>query len=250
MRLSKVVMVCYDDRSFCLTMSFTLDHCIQYTVYSIKMKKIIFTIVLLIFMVKSNAQVFEKTKNIQTYFDLIKDEWICSFTDAHKKIVDIGNGYISFKPLDADQEPLFQMALFKDFKGKDLIVIHSPGYACADIFACAHTEERKTYFLKYENEDWVDVSQVVLPQILTEHFYNDSTIAKMVNEYAPHAIAYELPQFGQTIKLKLEICDGYINFDYPDEPILSNEQIEKLLKERKTLFLKWNKTLGVFELGE
>ncbi len=215
--------------------------------YSIKMKRIIFTIVLLSFMVESDAQVFKKVKNIQDYFELIKDEWICDFTRSNKKIVDIRNGYISFRPLDSEDEPLFQMALFKDSKGKDIIVIHSPGYACADIFDCAHTEERKSFFLKYEKEEWVDVSQVVLPQILTEHFYTDSTNAKIVNEYASHAIAYELPQFGQTIRLNLEICDDYINFD---EPFVSDEQIEKLLKERNTLLLKWNKRLGVFELGE
>ncbi|MBK8041729.1 MAG: hypothetical protein IPK21_03165 [Haliscomenobacter sp.] len=75
---------------------------------------------------------FEKVKNIQDYFELIKDEWICDFTCSNKKIVNIRNGYISFRPLDSEDEPLFQMALFKDSKGKDLIVIHSPGYACAD----------------------------------------------------------------------------------------------------------------------
>lgn len=199
-------------------------------------------------MVKSNAQVFEKVKTIQHYFDLIKDEWICDFNDSYKKIVDIRNGFISFRSLEKEIEPIFQMALFKDFKEKDLIVIHSPGYACADIFACPETEERKTYFLKYEKEQWIDVGHVVLPQILTEYFYKDSINAKIVNEYAPHAIAYELPRFGHTIRLRLEICEGYINYDYPDEPIVSDEQIEKLMKERKTLLLKWNKRLGIFQL--
>lgn len=213
------------------------------------MKRLLFTIALLTFIVKSNAQVSSKAKNIQDYFELIEEEWICDMIYSKEKLVDIRNGFISFGSKDWD-EPFFQMALFKDCKGKDLIVIHSPGYACADIFACAHTEERKTFFLKYEKEEWVDVSQVVLPQILTEYFYEDSTNAKIVNEYASHAIAYELPQFGQTIRLKLEICDGYINFDFPDEPIVSDEQIEKLLKERKTLLLNWNKKLGIFQLEQ
>ena len=89
-----------------------------------------------------------------------------------------------------------------------------------------------------------------MPQILTKHFYQDSTNAAIVNKYASHAIAYELPQIGHTIRLKLEICEGYINFDYPDEPIVSDEQIEKLSKERKTLLLRWNKRLGFFQLEE
>jgi hypothetical protein len=214
------------------------------------MKRILFTIALLTFIVKSYAQGSGKAKTIQDYFELIKEEWICDFTHSHKKIVDSRNGYISFRPLESEFEPLFQMALFKDCKGKDLIVIHSPGYACADISDCPETEERKTYFLKHEKEEWVDVSHVVLPQILTEHFYEDSINAKIVNEYAQHAIAYELPQFGHTIRLKLEICEGYINFDNPDEPIVSDEQIEKLMKQRKTLLLKWNKRLGIFQLVE
>jgi hypothetical protein len=203
-------------------------------------------------MVKSNAQVIEKKMNIQDYFDLIKDEWFCDMIEWRtKKIVDINNGYIAYQRLNEEFEPLFQMALFKDVNRKDIIVIHRPGYACADIFDCAETAERKTCFLKYEKEEWVDVSHVVLPQILTEHFYEDSTNAKIVNEYAQHAIAYELPQFGQTIKLNLMICDGYINFDYPaDEPIVSDEQIEKLLKERKILLLNWNKRLGIFQLEQ
>ena len=214
------------------------------------MKRLLFTFALLTFMIKSNAQVSSKVKNIQDYFDLIKEEWICDMMEWRtKKIVDIKNGYIAYQQLDVEFEPLFQIALFKDINGKDLIVIHRPGYACADIFDCAETAERKTCFLKYEKEDWVDVSHEVLPQILTEYFYEDSTNAKIVNEYAQHAIAYELPQFGQTIRMKLEICDGYINFDYPvDEPIVSDEQIEKLMKERKTLLLIWNKSLGIFEL--
>lgn len=202
-------------------------------------------------MVKSNAQVFEKTKTIQYYFDLIKAEWICDLIEWRtKKIVDIKNGYIAFKSLDEEFEPLFQMALFKDINGKDLIVIHRPGHACADIFDCANTAERKTCFLKYGTDGWEDVGPEVLPQILVEHFYEDSTNSKIVNEFAQHAIAYELPRFGQTIKLNLEICDGYINFDYPDEPIVSDEQIERLLKERNTVLLKWNKGLGIFQLGE
>lgn len=214
------------------------------------MKRIIFTIALLTFMVKSNAQVSENVKTIQNYFDLIKEEWICDFNPSYKKIVDIRNGFISFRSLENEMEPIFQMALFKDLKGEDIIVIHLPGYACGDIFACAATEDRKTYFLKYEKEEWVDISHLVLPQIHTEHFYEDSTNTKIVNKYAPHAIAYELPQFGHTIRLKLEICEGYINFDYPDKPMVSEEQIEKLLKERKTLLLKWNKSLGLFQLAE
>ena len=213
------------------------------------MKKIIFTITLLTFLVKSNAQVSEKTKTIQDYFDLFKADWKCGSMDSHEKIVDIKNGFIAIKSFDEGMEPVFQMALFKDVNRKDLIVIHIPGYACADIFACANTEDRKTYFFKYEKEEWVDVSDVVLPQILTKHFYEDSTNTKIVNKYAEHAIAYELPQFGHTIQLKLEICDDYINFDSPEDPVVSDEQIERILKERKTVLLKWNKRLGVFQLG-
>lgn len=187
--------------------------------------------------------------NIQDYFELIKEEWICDLIYSKEKLVDISNGFISFTSKDWD-EPFFQMALFKDVNRKDIIVIHRPGYACADIFDCADTAERKTCFLKYDKEGWEDVSHMVLPQILTEHFYEDSTNAKIVNEYAQHAIAYELPQFGQTIRLTLEICDGYINFDYPDEHIVSDERIERLLKERKTLLLNWNKRLGIFQLEQ
>ena len=209
------------------------------------MKIVVLTVILLTSLIKSNAQVSDEPRDIQAYFDLIKAEYFCDLLDAHEKIVDIRNGYLAFNSLDADSEPLFQMALFKDSKGNDQIAIHSPGYACGDIFACAHTEERKTHFFKYKNEEWIDVSDAVLPQIKTEHFYNDTIHAQIVNKYATHAIAYELPRFGQTIKLKLEICDGYINFDDPYNPIVSDEQIEIILQERKTLLLKWNKSLGV-----
>ena len=201
-------------------------------------------------MVKSNAQLFEKEKDIRNYFDLMKPEWFCDFHPTYKKIVDVKNGYISFRTLENELEPIFQMALFKDSEGKDLIVIHVPGYACADIFDCANTEERKTYFLRYEDEEWVDVSQVVLPQIQTHNFYEDSNTIKIVDTYAPNSIAYQLPQYGQTIRLKLEICDGYINFDYPDEPVVSNEEIQKILDERKILLREWNKKLGFFQLRE
>ncbi len=201
-------------------------------------------------MASINAQVVEKDKNIQDYFALIKAEWICDFHDSYKKIIDVRNGYIAFSTSENELEPIFQMALFKGYREKDVVVIHLPGYACGDIFACPTTENRRTYFLKYENEGWVDVSHVVLPQIAIEQFYQDSNNTNIVIKHAPHAINYELPRFGLTIRLKLEICEDYINFDYPDNPIVSDEQIDKLLKERKVLFLKWNKRLGVFQMRE
>lgn len=116
------------------------------------MKRVLFTIALLTFMVKSNAQAVEKVKTIQSYFDLMEEEWICDFNPSYQKYVDIRNGFLSFRSLKNEMEPIFQMALFKDFKGKDLIVIQLPGYACGDIFACASTEERKTLLLKWNKK--------------------------------------------------------------------------------------------------
>lgn len=216
------------------------------TILPLRMKKLSLTLFLFSLLIISNAQISDNEKTIQDYFDLLKVEWICEFSDSYEKVVDIRNGYLVFKSKDNEMEPIFQMALFKDIKENDLIVIHIPGYACADIFDCPATEGRKTYFLKYK-EDWKDVSGIVMPPIVTEHFYADSISSNIVDKYASHAVAYELPRYGQTMKLALEICDDYINFDYPDDPVVSDEQIERLLKERKTLSLQWNKSLGVFE---
>lgn len=206
-------------------------------------------------MVKSNAQGFEKAKTIQDYFNLIITESKyeirhCNWLNEKrfKKIVDIRNGFISYTLL-ADKEPDLQMALFKDNKKEDLIVIHFKKHVCADYFACPETDGIQTYFLKYEDESWADVSDVVLPPVLVKYFYEDSTNTKIVNTYAPHAIAYELPRFGHIVRLKLEICDDYINYE-EIEPKVSDEQIDKLLKDRKIRLLKWDKRFGQFQLEE
>ncbi|MGR3810389.1 hypothetical protein [Jiulongibacter sp. NS-SX5] len=205
---------------------------------------------ILSFSLNSYSQEYETEKNIQDYFELLKEEWTCDFVGTNEKIVDIRNGYISFQPVDSEFEPVFQMALFNDLKEEDLIVVHSPGYSCADIFDCAHTDSRLTLFLKYQKGEWLDVGHAVMPEIAIEIFYDDSTNADLVKKYAPHAIAYQLPRYGHTIQLRLEICEGYINYDFPDQPLVSDEQIEKLFTERKTISIEWNKREGVFEFGE
>lgn len=219
------------------------------------MKRLIFLIPLLVVLVKSNAQDFAKAKTIQDYFNLIRTESTyeishCNWLNENrfKKIVDISNGFIAFTLLE-EKEPVLQMALFKDNKQEDLIVIHLKKYVCADYFACAETDGIQTYFLKYEAESWVNVSDEVLPQVPVNYFYEDSTNAKIVNTYAPYAIAYELPRFGHIVSLKLEICDGYINYDEV-EPTISDEQIDELLKARKSRLLKWDKRVGRFQLAE
>ena len=163
-----------------------------------------------------------------------------------EKIIDINNGYIATQLYDFGRPPPFQMAMFKDNNNAPLIVIRAE--TCGDHFACAELEE-KSSFLKYKNGKWVDVADKVLPKITLEHFFNDKKEVNTLKQLNYHIFRFHPPRIGTTMKVTIEICD-YIECDDRVEDAISSKEYERLLKERKTLFLKWDKELGKFQLKE
>ena len=216
-------------------------------VISLKYTRPMMRLVYFMSLLKYGGTVYAQgARSIVDYYHLLSSDIVCDFDLRYQRIVDNTNGYLGFISADDHQETAFQMALFKDTSERDLIVIHTHGYVCADIFDCARTEERKTLFVRYEDDTWADVQSLVLPDIDIDLFYNDTTLASIVKRYASYAIAYDLPRYGLSVRLHLEICDDYVNFDDPLHPVVSDDLIARLLQERKDMWLTWDRDMGLF----
>ena len=205
---------------------------------------IIITTVFMLFHKETEAQESQKNWNIKDYYDLLKQEHdtirnykygLCVWYDETdcEKIIDINNGYIA-TDFTTFNIPYFQMTMFKDYKSENLIVIHAAN--CGDYFACAELEELNS-FLIYDSGIWVDVSEKVLPQITLEHFFTDKKDVYTLKKLNYHIFRFYLPRLGTTMKVTIEICD-YIAYDDMEENAISYEEYERLLKERKTRYLK------------
>lgn len=208
----------------------------------IELKLLIFIVLnITFFVVNSSAQNPKNKLNVKDYLELLTDDYIiCPLENCNcEKIEDLRNGYISYKK-SGDAEAFFQMALFKNYKKQNFFVIHSLRMACADIFDCANTE-RITHFLKYENNKWVNIKSVIMPEISSSLFYDNSENVKILNKHNGYLnYKYELPRKGTTVKLEIVICD-YITEE------ITNQKYEKLIKEKKIRYLKWNKKLTKFQ---
>ncbi|MGB0839781.1 MAG: hypothetical protein ACPGXL_06555 [Chitinophagales bacterium] len=102
------------------------------------------------------------------------------------------------------------------------------------------------YFLQYKQEKWQEVSQKVLPTLPLSRFIEDETVAQQMTQEAQlgtdYTYHFKLPQKGNNIEAGLAI-----NTPSPSSP-MSEDDIEAVFMNYKSLKLTWNKTKGQFEL--
>ncbi|MEM8527529.1 MAG: hypothetical protein AAGG68_23005 [Bacteroidota bacterium] len=190
----------------------------------------------------------KQKRDIQFYFDNLPDTCfqLCklkvpSVMSSHRKVLDIRNGFISFKqwPYDDNDPASFQAALFKGSDNKDIIAVSTR--SCGDMFACFYLN---SFFYIYEDGNWVKADTLLLPEITLKLFYDDSSNSNLLNKYGHFEYHYILPRYGTEIKIELSICD-YLTFDNPE---VTDEQYDKLIREKKVVYLKWEKSSNQFKI--
>ncbi|NJO18076.1 MAG: hypothetical protein HC877_20805 [Thioploca sp.] len=162
-------------------------------------------------------------------------------------VVDTKNGYLAKHEASHPDIIWFELALFREKNGEAVVIVSNMKSDCA----CSTYE---SFFLKYDGEEWQDVSKVVLPKIPLVSFFNSPPQRQVLAllEAKPSAIDYhyKLPQHGIVIELSLEICDVAAEsiFNEAEQkilwPVLDNEN----QPFSKTLHLQWNRETDRFEL--
>lgn len=155
-----------------------------------------------------------------------------------KKVIDIRNGFLSFNSHEGFSDD-FQLVLFKGTNNKDIIAVSTRECEVFDCFTPT------SFFFIYENGKWVKADTMLLPEITTELFYNDSSNSDLLNKYDGYfRYHYLLPRYGTEIKIELDICD-YLQVDYPR---VTDQQYDKLIQKRKPVYLKWEKDSNQFKI--
>ncbi|MEN0047840.1 MAG: hypothetical protein AAF806_12335, partial [Bacteroidota bacterium] len=129
--------------------------------------------------------------------------------------------------------------LFRGSANKDIIAVSARD--CGDIFACF---ELDSFFYIYEDGHWMKADTVVLPEITPKLFYDDPSNSEILEKYGYFNYHYLLPRYGTEIKIELSICD-YLQFDYPE---VTDQQYDKLIQEKKVVYLKWEKSSNQFKI--
>jgi hypothetical protein len=206
-------------------------------------KFIIFINIIILIEFNSFAQSSGSPRDIKFYFDHLPDSCfkLCNWRDPDRhyfeKIVDVKNGFISFKR-DKDFPDFFQMALFKGSNNIDVIVVSNRE---CEAFACFTPT---SYFYQYKNNVWIPADNEIFPKITPENFYKDSYNYDLLNKYGYYSYNFILPQNGTKIKIEIDICD-YLQEDHPE---VTDDQYKRLVNERMIIYLNWNNKSNRFTI--
>jgi len=193
-------------------------------------------------------------RNVLDYYRLLPDsltegykltyengQWT-SYSDADYDlypVVDIKHGYIEIDDEGTGGgELIIQVALYRKKDGKSLIAVSKK------IFDGV-SQKGKIYFLELYSNKWVIVNDKVLPHISVEKFFN--------NEYSippsykqKTSIVYDLPRYGTTITLNLNVEAVLSDCDDNDQQCIEFEENISTY----CLKLYWDKDSGKFYMVE
>lgn len=205
-------------------------------------KSSLLAVLILIISAGSTAQNNNAKRNIESYFQVLPDscfnlcDWRNGMAEAGIKTLDNKNGYIGFKR--NEQEPdFFQAALFKTKNGEDFVAVSNRE---CEAFACFNP---RSYFFRRQEDGWVQADAGFFSGINTRMFYPDTAVYHLLDNYAGYfKFNYILPRKGKLIKVELEVCE-YIAIDHPE---VSESDYEKLVNEKKIVYLLWDPRAGRF----
>jgi len=189
-------------------------------------------------------------QNILDYYKLLPSKYI-NYRDgddeflgykANITTLDIDNGYIAYKNKTYASIPLFSCTIFKDVTGKYTLAVNN-----------VHTNnnysyrEHATYFLQYDNGNWIDVSEKVLPKVPSNLFYKNAKLGAVAVEYtnSQHGVydyCYLLPQKGTLLKVYLELPETQT------KRAVTDTDFEKLQLKSMPVDLAWDKTTATFTI--
>ncbi len=212
------------------------------------MKKIILSSFILIICIFS----FSQNLSIIDYYRLLPDSLIHYYEIFYKDnkwytnscaeyeieiLVDIKNGYIEINDEGTGGgRTTVKTVLFRKTDGSGLIGI---SYHFYDGFADSDIK-----FLEYKNNEWVFVTNEVLPEITYRNFMSDDYELPYF-EFPPFSIYYDLPQFGSSIKLTIFYdilkmqCDGEFMEVSKEEKEIACNFVKNIKNENLTLI--WDK---------
>ena len=188
------------------------------------MKKYIFGLLIIC----TSTTIFAQKLSVLDYFDKLPDSVRMSYKISNSKgkwvstsiaeyeinpIVDLRNGYIEL--IDEGTGggvSKLQVVLYRKKDASALIGVSS--YIGDGVWI-----EHSLVFLEYKNQQWIDVSSEVLPNLSYKDFVKETYEMPDFPEsyYEISTIYYKLPQHGTSIKASLDlgglflICDGTMN---------------------------------------
>lgn len=168
---------------------------------------------------------------------------------AETTVVDEPNGYAAYLNLpphsnpDNPPFPIFETALFKSPTKPPLLVVanRKSDPVCTDY---------ETFFLRRVGGKWTRVEREVLPPMNLKMFWDNPQSAagftKIVERDNSTTYHFELPRQGTRMKVSLEICDYFLEI----VPLKSVDELRKIIKSAKPIYLDWDKKSGKFELSK
>lgn len=160
-------------------------------------------------------------------------------------VIDESNGYAAYlsSPPQPDSDnppfPIFEAALFKSKTKPPLLVV-------SNLKSDPVCSEHETFFLRRVGENWTEVKSQVLPALPLKIFWDNPQSAarfkKIVEQDNSTTFHFEPPRNGTRMKVSLEICDQFLEVT----PIGQVDELEKIIKAAKPIYLEWDKQNGKF----
>lgn len=160
-------------------------------------------------------------------------------------IIDEPDGYAAYlsSPPQPDSDnppfPIFEMALFKSQTKQPMLIV-------SNLKSDSVCEEYETFFLRRVGENWTEVKSQVLPPLPLKMFWDNPQSAarfkKIVEQDNSTTYHFEPPRNGTRMKVSLEICDQFLEVT----PIGQVDELEKIIKAAKPIYLEWDKQNGKF----
>lgn len=152
--------------------------------------------------------------------------------------MDIKNGFISFKRRNEEID-FFQSAVFKGSNSTKFVAVSTRE---CEAFACFNP---RSYFFQWQKQGWRKADSLLMPAAYLPLFYQDTLVYPLLEKYKGYFhYNYILPRKGTTIKVELEVCD-YIKEDHPE---VTDVNYQQLIKEKRPVFLVWNRQTNSFRL--
>lgn len=178
----------------------------------------------------------------------IDGKWIASSEEIEKTgeaKVDIKNGFISFKNLEAANSQLdYNFVIYNTSKKSPIVGITLETFD--GIFF-----EKEVKFYEKKNDSWEDITKDVLPAYSYKNFF--TTLDDEINSLSgSYKYFVELPQNGTTAKVYLRIseaCEQGGDCNNPENKSLFCQKRKRVMeKSSRFIELNWNKNTGSYSI--
>ena len=146
----------------------------------------------------------------------------------YTEIKDEKNGYLSFLSNTDGENEKIEIAIFKEVNFPTLVAVSS-------------THTSKIYFLKFENKQWVNLTETLWPKLSYTNFLKAEPTPELAKKLEGLFLITTLPRLGKTITISIPL-ETWKDLELPARQLTEDETKEFLgLLQYRSLGLEFEK---------